>query len=130
MSQNSDRWDRLYDTLDSIADVNVYIQPVNGTDIRPPFIVVDVQNLENLADTGQGRSVFNGLYVEIVVGVSTKRDKKLVQKSEITECIELFDNMHALIGLQTEGINTNNNDDVIGKNDNIYKISYSGYYNK
>lgn len=131
MSQNSDRWLRLYESIEAIDnDLNVYIEPVNGADIETPFVIVKPKQLRHLSDSGQGQGVFNGLYATITVGVYTKRDKKSVQKDEIKECIELFEKVHDTIKLETQGIDANIGSDVAGDNMDIYKMSYSGYYNK
>ncbi len=130
MSQNSERWLRLYESVESIDGVNVYIEPVDPLYINPPFVVLDPDNLRNIADSGQGHSVFNGLHTGVTVGVYTKRDDKLVQKEEIKECIELFETVDSVIKLETNGSNTDNKSTVVGDNMNVYAISYSGYYNK
>ena len=103
-----------------------------GTDsvvnIKTPFCEVFCPEFLNIHQSAQGKSTFNGIRIDIKIGVSTERDKQEKQEDSISQGIRLFHEIQNKLELNTGGASTNNYESVINENVNAYIIEYSGYY--
>lgn len=127
--RNVQRWTDLQTDLATITGLNIYNYPVDGDHAKTPFVLVKLVELANISNTGQGCSVFDGIRVNLRVGVSTKRDFKTVQDDSVRSLIELFHQVQNVVGLgnceDARFYGSVTEDDV-----ETYILDYSGDYTK
>lgn len=128
MGKNADRWKDMEARLDSIDGLNRYNAPVDGQDVKTPFVLIKLDEVRNIIQTSQKCSVFDGIYVNIKIGVSTKRDDNTARSNSTVELLDLFDQVQSVLMLNTQGSNARAFGTVTEEDVETSSIEYSGFY--